>query len=110
MEKNKSNADPGNRDLELYELYLEKIKETDEISFKLMGMVPLLSGVGIYTLFTQNSIEVAGKVIAIPEKIFWITGFFGAMITFLIYRWELRNISICGKFRDKVIELEGNLD
>jgi hypothetical protein len=93
-------------DLKLYELYLNKIKETDEISFKLLGLVPLLSGAGIFTLLTQNAVEIDHVQIQIPKLIFWVTGLFGASITYCIYRWELRNIQTCKTYRNEARKIE----
>lgn len=39
--------------LKLYGLCLSKIRETDEISFTLMGLVPLVSGTSIYPLLPE---------------------------------------------------------
>ena len=93
-------------DLKLYELYLNKIKETDEISFKLLSLVPLISGVGIFTLLTQNTIKIGENEMQIPIIVFWLTGIFGALITYCIYRWELRNIQTCKAYRDEAKKIE----
>ena len=91
-------------ELKLYELYLAKIKETDEISFKLMGLVPLISGAGVFGLlkgdvvFSNNS--------HIDFFVFWLIGIFGALITFFIFRWELRNIATCRTFRKAASSFE----
>ena len=67
------------------------IKATDEISFKLLGFVPLVSGAGILTLFLKN------QVVSSPEL--FLISIFSALITLGIFRWELRNIQICNWLR-----------
>lgn len=93
-------------DLKLYELYLNKIKETNEMRFKFLGLVPLISGAGNFTLLTQNKIKVDDIVMQIPLLIFWVTGVFGALITYCIYRWELRNIQTCKAYRKEAKKIE----
>lgn len=104
MDKNKEEA--NNSLLKLYELCLSKIKETDEISFKLMGLVSFVSGVSIYLLLTQDTIKVDQGIIPVPDYVFIMTGIFGALLTFFIYRWEKRNIQSCNHFRDQAKSFE----
>src|ERR1700730_11183514 len=92
--------------LKLYEIYLNMIKETDEISFKLLGFVPLLSGVSIYSLFSIKQVKMDNTAYPVPFYAFVLTGLFGAFITFFIYRWEIRNIQTCKAIRNKVKEME----
>lgn len=73
------------------------IRTTDEISFKLLGLVPLVSGAGIVLLLDDNRPWS-------PVTIF--IGLFGAAVTFAIYRWEVRNIKICKWLRDRAEDLE----
>ena len=75
------------------------VRTTDEISFKLLGLVPLVSGGGIILLLD------AGKRPAwSPVTIF--VALLGAAVTFAIYRWEVRNIQICRWLIERGAELE----
>ena len=63
------------------------IRFTDDISFKLLGLVPLFSGSGML-------------VAVLKSEWFWTPAIypiaaFGALVTFGLFRWELRNIQIC---------------
>ena len=91
-------------ELKLYELYLTKIKETDEISFKLMGLVPLLSGAGVLALLKGDKVFSGNDDIDLAA--YWLIGLFGALVTFLIFRWELRNIDTCRFFREFAASFE----
>jgi hypothetical protein len=75
------------------------IKATDEISFKLLGLVPLVSGAGILTLFLKN------QDVSSPEL--FLISIFSALITLGIFRWELRNIQICSWLRWRADQLVG---
>ncbi len=97
---------PETHDVEVYKTYLDQIKATDEISFKLLGLVPLFSGTGIFLLLTQTTMKIDDTVIPIPQAVFWITGLFAALITFFIYRWELRNIQFCRTLREQAKRFE----
>lgn len=82
----------------LYRKVCKKIKETDDISFKLLGLVPLISGAGIIILLAE-----AGTLN------FWIlvmAGIFGKVITYCIYCWEKRDIQTCDTFSEYVEILE----
>jgi hypothetical protein len=76
------------------------IRTTDDISFKLLGFVPLVSGVGIFAVLDL----LGGNVASWPTTVF--VSLFGATITFALFRWELRNIQTCNWLRDRAIEIE----
>lgn len=64
------------------------IRTTDDISFKLLGFVPLVSSAGIVG---------AGAAGTLVENSAWspaviFVSLLGALLTFGVYRWELRNI------------------
>lgn len=63
------------------------IRTTDEISFKLLGLVPLVSGAGIFGISLDR--EFASSPFAV------ILSFFGAVVTVALFIWELRNVSLC---------------
>ena len=77
------------------------IRATDEISFKLLGLVPLVSGAGIFVLLDRSKQPTWS-----PMAIF--AAVFGAVVTFAIYRWEIRNIQTCRWLIDRAAELERN--
>jgi hypothetical protein len=72
----------------LYKELRANIRATDEISFKLMGLVPLLSGAAFLTFFS------ADKVQAKPNLVVALSLFAG-LVTLGLFRWELRNIQNC---------------
>jgi hypothetical protein len=76
------------------------IRTTDDISFKLLGLVPLVSGIGIFAVLDL----LGGKVASWPTTVF--VSLFGATITFALFRWELRNIQICAWLRHRAEDLE----
>jgi DNA-directed RNA polymerase subunit F len=85
----------------LYDQLCENVRTTDDISFKLLGFVPLISGVGITVLLSTNT-----ELSSLPVVIF--VGLFGAVVTFGLYRWELRNIMTCNWLIHLGSEVEAN--
>jgi nitrogen fixation-related uncharacterized protein len=92
-------------DAKLYDQWCADIRATDEISFKLIGIVPLVSGTGLITiLFTHGA----------PSPMILITlSLFAAAITLGLFRWELRNLQNCkwliyyvGELEKKVLDNE----
>lgn len=69
-----------------YEAICASIRATDEISFKLLGLIPLLTGAVIVAIL-KGEVSQQGLV--------WVISAFGAIVTFGIFRWELRNIQTC---------------
>ena len=83
----------------------EDIRFTDEISLKLLGLIPLVSGAGILAVLFSGS-DRSGADAAILGG---FVGLLGATVTFAIYRWELRNIAFCRHLRHQVAALERNV-
>jgi hypothetical protein len=75
------------------------VRTTDDISFKLLGLVPLISGGGIFLL-----LDASKQPDWSPVTIF--IALFGAVVTFAIYRWEVRNIQTCNWLIARGAELE----
>ena len=75
------------------------IRATDEISFKLMGIVPLVSGATFLTFFLKEPVAAKAAL---------VTAFalFAALITLGLFRWELRNIQNCSWLRRRAEALE----
>jgi hypothetical protein len=72
----------------LYDQICTNIRVTDDISLKLLGFVPLVSGAGITVLLSTQTILSS----------FWLSlfvGVFGAVVTFGLYTWEVRNAEAC---------------
>lgn len=86
--------------LKMYSDVCANIGATDEISFKLLGLVPLIS-----TSLLSWLIKTETK----PSVMIAIVYLFGAVITFAIFRWELRNIQACRWFRARAEEIEAQL-
>jgi hypothetical protein len=83
----------------LYEQVCVNIRTTDDISFKLLGLVPLASGSGIVVLLSTNT-----SFSRLPLVVF--VAVFGLAVTYGLYRWELRNIQTC----DSLIALACDLE
>jgi hypothetical protein len=82
-------------------LYLEicrKIKETESISCKLLGLVPVISGLGIVTVWLFNERFSIWTLVVI--------GLFGALITYSVFCWEKSNLLIGDIFRSYAEVLE----
>jgi hypothetical protein len=93
----------ANHQVEAERIYAESwasIRATDDISFKLMGAVPLLSGASLLTLFLKERITADRAPLAV------LLSLFAAVITLGLFRWELRNIQTCSWMRRRVEALE----
>jgi hypothetical protein len=75
-----------------------KIRATDDISFKLLGFVPILSGTGIFLLLFKGEAFSFASVV--------LSCLIGMTITIGLFLWERRNIKICEIFRDAAAILE----
>ena len=69
------------------------IRTTDEISFKLMGFVPLVTGATILTFFLKKPIPPENTELVVALALV------AALITLGLFRWELRNIQNCSWLR-----------
>jgi hypothetical protein len=96
----------GQDTLDLVGLYAEiwtNVRETDQISFKLLSFVPLVSGSGAGFLVFLLEKETLGLLSII------ILSFLSAVVVFGLYRWELRNIQTCKRLLKRVGRLEQHL-
>lgn len=66
------------------------IRDTDSISFKLLGLVPLVSGTALISLVLQTE--------ALPPGLLVLLALFASTVTLGLFRWELRNIQTCTWF------------
>ena len=71
----------------MYDVLQASIKETDEISFKLLGLVPLVNGAALLTAVLGIG---SSQTLAII-----VLSLFGAVVTLGLFWWELRNIGYC---------------
>lgn len=72
----------------IYEQLSADIRATDDTSFKLMGIVPLVSGTGLIALLLAKDAPPN------PQTLILLS-LFAATITLGLFRWELRNIQNC---------------
>lgn len=90
---------PAELATQLYDQVCANVRATDESSFKLLSLVPLVSGGGIAILLSTNT-----TLARLPLVVF--VGLFGAVVTFGLFRWELRNIQTCSRLIDVGAQLE----
>ena len=84
----------------LYAEVYSSIRETDQISFRLLSFVPLVSGsgAGLLTVLLNNNV--------FKPLPFILISVLGAIATFGFYRWELRNIQTCRRLYNRAVFLE----
>src|SRR6266545_1802154 len=76
--------------IDVYKEICAHIRATDDISFKLLGLVPITSGAGIGLLvFFQKGDPV------VPAPAVCLLSLLGAAATAAIFAWELRNVQRC---------------
>jgi len=85
-------ADPEPSHDGLYQELRADIRATDDISFKLMGLVPLVSGAAFLTFFLEDKVRAQSRAVL-------ALCLFAALITVVLFRWELRNIQTCNWLR-----------
>jgi hypothetical protein len=87
--------------LSFYGGLVASIRASDEISFKLLGAVPLFAGLGSGAL---SMLEKSGHP---PDAVAAITlSLVGCVFTVGLFRWELRNIQKCDWFISRAARLE----
>ena len=92
--------------LEIYKDITTNIRTTDETSFKLLGLVPLGSGIGAGALTLMKELDALGRY---PDAAMAGFSLVGALITFGLFRWELRNIQKCNWFISRAARLEKHI-
>jgi hypothetical protein len=92
---NETKLTPG----ELYAQICTNIRATDDISFKLLGFVPLISGGAIVGLLLTEQVPWSGTIT-------FVSGF-AAIVTFGLFRWEMRNIQTCNWLRRRAKSIDG---
>jgi hypothetical protein len=76
----------------IYSEVCNNIKTTDEISFRLLGLVPLLSAAGIFGI----SVSLGKGFVSSPFVA--IVSFFAAIVTGALLMWEWRNLNNCRSY------------
>lgn len=89
-----------NETVKIYEQICQNIRFSDDISFKLLGLVPIFSGAGIVVTFLN------GETVWKPG--IFLISLFGAFVTLGLFRWELRNIRNCNNLIERAKELEAD--
>jgi hypothetical protein len=89
-------ADEKLSELKIYEAIQKGIIDTDAISFKLIGLVPLVSATGLLTIVLGQS----------DSRVLPLLSIFAAAVTLGILGWELWNIQTCHWYINFAHELE----
>lgn len=76
----------------LYEQLSANIRSTDDISFKLLGLVPLVSGAALGTLLLKDAQPMGERL---SPSLITLFALFAAAVTLGLFRWELRNVQEC---------------
>lgn len=84
----------------VYDQICQNIRFTDDISFKLLGLVPLFSGTGVVVALLK------GQALLSPGVV--LVSLFGAFVTLGLFRWELRNIKNCNDLIARASAIEPN--
>src|SRR3954467_13884336 len=72
----------------VYEAIQKGISETDEVSFKLMGYIPIASGGGLLAILFGGK-----EALTIPTVTMFAP--FCAILPLCLFWWELWNIQLC---------------
>jgi hypothetical protein len=86
--------------VDLYSGIWTSIHETDQISFKLLSLVPLVSGSGAGLLVFLLDKQILGLIPIVGLSLL------SALVTFGLYRWERRNIQTCERLLKRAAWLE----
>lgn len=103
---NNQSQEPGSdleRDkfiLKVYEEVCTNIRTSDDISFKLLGLVPLISSSGA-AILTLSKIWPDTSSIAIL-----LISLVAMAVTFGLFKWEIRNVQKCDWLVARAAELE----
>src|SRR5262245_56549572 len=102
----------ADNDLSLEKIYLairEDIRRTDDISFRLLGLVPLVSGVGLLSILFSEKVPgfvKDGTFSPLGASVLTALSLFAAVVTLGLLRWELRNVQSCNWLLERAKRLE----
>ena len=100
-----NSASPARLDLSMiYQRLRAEIATTDDISFKLIGLVPLVSGTTLLGLLFSEKATSPDHGTAVT-----LLCVFAAAVTLGLFRWELRNVQSCKWLiaRSEALEIHG---
>lgn len=82
----------------IYREVCNNIRTTDEVSFRLLGLVPLVTAAGIFGIIYKP--EFVSSPLAVVITIF------AAIVTSALFCWELRNLRLCSSYIEyaKILE------
>ena len=86
--------------VKVYEEICTNIRTSDDISFKLLGFVPLISGSGA-AILTLSEIWADMSSLAVL-----LISIVASIITFGLFKWEMRNVQKCDWLIARAAELE----
>lgn len=89
--------------LDIYKDISNNIRVSDDISFKLLGIVPLGSGAGSGALAILEKSEL---IEAYSRQAVVALSTLGALVVLGLFRWELRNIQKCSWFISRAANFE----
>jgi hypothetical protein len=92
--------------INVYQEICGNIRATDDISFKLLGTVPVVSGIGAGAL---TILEKTQLLAAYSDYAVISFSVLGALVTFGLYRWEMRNIQKCNWLIARAADFEREL-
>lgn len=102
MEKERP-LDHPEKVMDLYKEICNNIRVSDDISFKLLGIVPVVSGIGATTLtFLEKSKSLSTHTSLAVVSL----SLLAALMTFGLFVWELRNIQKCSWFIARAADFE----
>jgi len=83
----------------VYSELCERLRFTDEISFKLLGFVPLVSGATFAVVLLKGDSFLSPAVYYLSAL--------GALITLCLFGWELRNLKTCNHLCQRIDSFPG---
>lgn len=92
----KDNPDDQKSAEKRYAEICDNIRALDQNSFQLLRFVPLVTTAAILGLSFLN----------IPFRVLWLISWVGAVVTFGLWRWEMRNIQVCRWLQERADVIE----
>jgi hypothetical protein len=97
-----ANLDMAKVLLDVYHEVCTNIRTSDDISFKLLGLVPLISGSGAAILSLNKIWAQTGSIPIL------LISMVAALITFGLFKWEMRNVQRCSWLIARAAALESS--
>lgn len=96
-------ASPQDEQLRVYEQLCNSYRAIDDFRAKLLGFLPLATGTGVFLLLTDQA-----KLLSM-QNLFKPIGFFGLVVTFGLFFYELYGIKKCTRLIKVGRDLEKNV-